>query len=433
MANLYDYLKWRHDITFSQAPLNEVDNLIFSLLSYVDFAGIVDASSAVSLRDAAQAFLILHPTLGKKSITRNLSPMVSSVNLLGAVAQCKRFCDVRVSHYQTNLGQVEETQFAAVVFEINSEEAYVAYRGTDTSLVGWKEDFKMVLTGVVPAREQALDYLNGLTSLRQKKLYIGGHSKGGNLAVYASVHCKASQQARIVTVYNNDGPGFNEAFVHSGAFALMQPRMVTIVPQQSIVGLLFCHGVEPIVVGSAKLGLLQHDMLHWQVLANQVERVAAVSRASALVDDTLMAWLASLDEAQKIRIIDLLFEALQSTGATYLEELEEEKLKAVAGFLKTVANVDKQTRDMLIHMFWRLFMHSSEQTVSIVKEVAGKLSGEAQEVTNNIDCYVAAKKATVVKALGAVRRKFLGERTGTFVSNEPKRGEHPSKPSSFTD
>ena len=215
MANLYDYLDWRGDLTFAQSPLNEVDSLIFSWIAYVEWDGVLPPPGEgvpLSLKEAAQRYFEIHPAPSEKNAAYSIFPKVSSAVLLARLMHCSRYEKVRLCAYANELDEGEQKQFAALTV-LSDEWAYAAYRGTDSSIVGWKEDCFLVFDEAVPAQLSALAYLSQVPEIARGPLYLGGHSKGGNLAVYAGVKCEGSMAARIEKIYNHDGPGFPLSFI----------------------------------------------------------------------------------------------------------------------------------------------------------------------------------------------------------------------------
>ncbi len=356
MANLYDYLVWRGDLDFAQAPLNPVDNLILAWLSYADFTGIVPEMGnpdSITVAEAADRFFDTHERLGKVDLVTSINPMLTSTQLLEKLAATRRFGPLRLTHFASELDYEQEKQFAALTVLIGEGLAYVSYRGTDHSIVGWKEDFCMSFMPSVPAQHEALEYLERVAcsqGVAERRLYVGGHSKGGNLAMYAATTCGCAVQDRIVAVYNNDGPGFGKELVASEAYRRVLDRIETITPRSSIVGLLLEHEERYTIVKSAQISLFQHNALNWEVLGTQFVAAPAVDRSSALLDLTLKEWLRTLDEEHLREFVDTLFAVLEETGARTLEELTEKKLKLAGNLFKTLINLDAETRGMLLHM-----------------------------------------------------------------------------------
>lgn len=207
MANILEYLDWRGDLTLLERPFNEVDNLILAEICYLDFSGFVPAgfqTQQVTLLDAASAYFAAHPETNMGVLVPDQIPV-----LVEHAAKTARFGDIRLLGYVNRIDEETQTQFSALTMLLPDGSAYVAFRGTDDTIVGWKEDFNMAFTPEIPAQKYAAEYLRQVSAaLPFRPLLVGGHSKGGNLAVYAAVFCGQDVQKRILAVYNNDGPGF---------------------------------------------------------------------------------------------------------------------------------------------------------------------------------------------------------------------------------
>lgn len=229
MTNLFDYLTWRGDLTMDQAPLCPVDALILSALSYVHFEELIPqgGGASISIGQAAQAYL--DAPAGKRGRCR----CEDDLKLLRALIEAPRFSALPLSHYEDQFIPEEETQFGALAISLPDGSAFLAFRGTDATLVGWKEDFNMSFMDTVPAQRAAADYTQRFAASFSGPLRLGGHSKGGNLAVYSAVHCPAAVQRRIAAVYNNDGPGFRTSFLDRPEHQRIADRITTIVPQFS--------------------------------------------------------------------------------------------------------------------------------------------------------------------------------------------------------
>lgn len=348
LANLYDYLLWRGDLSFSQAPLNEVDGLILSWLSYAEWDGIVPGDGGdCSLADAAAAFLRLRPRPAQ-SQAFSVNAAAAAAVLVGRLCDCPRYRPLRLSAFVNEIDPQEQKQFAALTI-VCPEFSYLSFRGTDSTFTGWREDCNLSLSQAVPAQLAAVAYLNRQAArLSDAPLYVGGHSKGGNLAVYAAVKCDAAVQARIERVYNNDGPGFLPAFLSGDDYRRVMDRIVTIVPQSSVVGLLLEHRERHIVVKSGNVGVLQHNSANWAVLGTAFVR-AELTAGSQAVDRTLKEWMATLDDDARRKFIDTLFTLLEATGATRIEELTAEGLGGLVRALRRLSAMDAQQKDML----WR--------------------------------------------------------------------------------
>lgn len=344
-----DYLDWRGDLSFKQAAFNEVDNLILSQLAYVNFDGIVPGiayNECVTLEAACELFFKINDEkeiFKEKSLTR-----LGGTILMKKMVQSKRFKKLRLCKYKNQVDYEQQKQFAALHMELEDETIYIAFRGTDDTIIGWKEDFNMSFITPIPAQIEAVNYINETTTHLKQEIRIGGHSKGGNLAIYAAVKCREEIKEKILKVYNNDGPGFNKEMMMSLDYQNMLKKIETIVPQSSVVGMLFEHEEEYIVVKSKQIGLMQHDAMSWEVLGGQFVYLDKVSRRSQRLDETLKAWINSLSEEERAQVVDSLFIILEGTGAKTLSDLSKAKLKKASMILKSYQAMDHTTQEMLL-------------------------------------------------------------------------------------
>ena len=207
-----------------------------------------------------------------------------------------------------------EKQFSALTILLEGELPYVAFRGTDGTLVGWKEDFNMSFLTVVPAQKEAVQYLCAASDSLRGRLRVGGHSKGGNLAVYASAFCGEEIQSRIESVYNHDGPGFLSEVVTREGFQRILGRVHTFVPQSSVVGMLLQHEEGCAIVHSTNTWLLQHDLYSWETACNGLVFTEARTRSSRFIDSTLKAWLTQMNPEDRGKLVDGVYTCLLYTS-----------------------------------------------------------------------------------------------------------------------
>lgn len=230
MADMFEYLSWRGDISLAHSPFNAVDSLILSVLSYLPFDGIVPETihkNGASLEDANDSMRLLD--------IRSL-PIRDDrdIKLLSALARSERFKNMRLCAYVNDIDIEKEKQFSAITILTGDKHAFLAFRGTDLTLVGWKEDFNMSFLTTVPSQAAATEYLERVYGELRMNLRLGGHSKGGNLATYAAAFCTNKTQKHIQAVYNNDGPGFDSSIIESEGYRRVQGRLHSYVPQSSI-------------------------------------------------------------------------------------------------------------------------------------------------------------------------------------------------------
>ena len=346
MANILEYLDWRGDLTLSERPFNEVDNLILAEICYLDFSGFVPAgfqTQQVTLLDAASAYFAAHPETNMGVLVPDQIPV-----LVEHAAKTARFSDVRLLGYVNRIDEETQTQFSALTMLLPDGSAYVAFRGTDDTIVGWKEDFNMAFTPEIPAQKYAAEYLRQVSgALPFRPLLVGGHSKGGNLAVYAAVFCGQDVQNRILAVYNNDGPGFYSSLLSLPEHKPVAGKITTLLPESSVVGMLLEHEEAYQVVRSTQIGLMQHDGFSWQVLGTQFVHLSGLTEGGKIVDSALRDFVRGLDQEQRIRFVDALFEVLTCTNAATLTDLKDGGFRTAYSMLKTVRSLDPDTRQAL--------------------------------------------------------------------------------------
>ncbi len=374
MANILDYVDWRGDLTLAQSPFNEVDNLILAELSFLNLKGIVPApgeGGSVSLRQAEEAFFARIPA--GKTVDMGVLVPQAIPDLLRKAAASDRFGEMRLAGFVDLLDVQRGEQFAALTVETGDGAVYLAFRGTDDTLVGWKEDFEMAFRPEIPAQKKALEYLK--TMARQyprKKLRLGGHSKGGNLAVYAAVFAPERLQKRIETVWSNDGPGFHENILALPQHAQVAERIRSIVPKSSVVGMLLEHEEDYAVVDSSQLGFLQHDGFSWQVRGGGFVHLHQVTKQARLSDQELRAWVQTLTVEQREKFVSALFDVLSASGAVTLTDLKADSIKAVTAMVKAAKDLDKGTREGLLNFVSILFKGNLRMVLEGIQEETEK-------------------------------------------------------------
>lgn len=335
MADMFDYLAWRGDLSFSQVPPGPADALIFSALSYIDLGGIVPATPHgwVRLEQAALEFLADPLAHQKVRVDQDME-------LLAAAAATARFRSVGVSNYQDIFIPEEDTQFSAVTFYLDDGSAFLAFRGTDNTLVGWKEDFNMTFLESIPAQRLARKYTADFAAASRAPLYLGGHSKGGNLAIYAAAMSESAVQRRICQVYNHDGPGFMAHILKDPGYLAIVPKIRTYVPQSSVFGLLLDREEPHTVIRSRQLGLMQHDPYTWEVMGAGFVTVEGLTADSRFLDKTFKTWLAGMDAEERNAFFDSVFELLMVDDTSRPRDiLRPQNLRSYIQNLKSDDNV----------------------------------------------------------------------------------------------
>ena len=291
MANMMDYLDWRGDLTFTASGFNEVDNLLFAELVYTSFDGIVTGQSEAEAVTLAEASAVFWEQNSREEILARVSMTKAAPFVLEKMAKTERFRDVKLWGYVNDISEEEQSQFAVMCAGLPDGSIYVSFRGTDNTITGWREDFNMGYLSETPGQLKAVSYVEQMLGDGSCPVRIGGHSKGGNLAVYAAVHCSSGLQDRILAVYSNDGPGFRRDIVESAAYQRVLPKIHTILPESSIVGMLLEHQEAYEVVRSSNSGIQQHDAMSWEVLGTSFVYVREVAAQSLMLDETMKAVL----------------------------------------------------------------------------------------------------------------------------------------------
>lgn len=344
MGNIMDYISWRGDLSFEQSQFNEVDNFILACFSYVNLDGIpaVTKQKGIGLKKLTEEFMKLHTM---KELEADKSFIRLAPFMMMEMAKSVRFGKCVVRNYVNDIVTEAEQQFAAMEIVLEDGTSYVSFRGTDDTIIGWKEDFNLS-TGVVPAQKRAIEYLQKISEHTDGMLRVGGHSKGGNLAIYGSVMCKSAHE-KILEIYSNDGPGFSREFQELPEMKEMMPKIIRIIPEYSIIGTLLEHEKEPVIVASSSKGLLQHDGFSWEVQGPALVRRDSLNKTALRFIEILHKWIDGMDMEQKRLLIEDLFATLQASGYENLSEVQSGGLKSLAAMVKRVEKFAPESRGMM--------------------------------------------------------------------------------------
>ena len=338
--NVFGYLTHEFE-TFDQRPLGDVDSLILACLSYFQLPAEAEAArteEGMDLRDLFRAEWL-------EGMTGGLWGPAGLSRLLACVAASPRMRGIRLSCYVEDLDAAREKQFSACTLRLPGGDAYVSFRGTDNTLVGWKEDFNMAFQYPVPAQVTAADYLARVAALWQNvPIVLTGHSKGGNLAVYAAMNAEDDVKDRIERIYSLDGPGFPEAVVNSFEYASVSDRIVKIVPDSSVVGMVLETPERCMVVKSDVEGIMQHFAFSWQMHGGEFDKVEDVASSSVTFNKALNKWLANLSKEQRERAVDALFAVLEASGAGSISAMMAAGPKVIPEMLGTYVGLSGEDR-----------------------------------------------------------------------------------------
>lgn len=352
MSNSFDYLLWRGDLTFSADGFNEVDGAILSAISYVDLGALSNVKNR--LYNMMREYLP-----DRKYDSQRMGLMISSKNinkLFCLAASTKRFSGVRLTDYEAYTSVDDMCQFAAMVYHLTNGEAVITFRGTDDTLVGWRENCAMSYLDQIPAQKRALDYLLSIAEkYPDKKLYLVGHSKGGNLAAYSFAMAPDEVRERVIRIYCYDSPGLHSDLANKMRESEYRDRFVLIVPQSSFIGTMFDKCNDYTVVKSTSRGTAQHDTFNWEVKGHSYVRMTSLSSVGKRNEEQFNESLRDMTDEERKEIVDTLFSVIDSTGASNLSELADGKLKAVSTLMKNYTNLEKGKRDLVLGFVMRLF------------------------------------------------------------------------------
>ena len=390
-GTVMDYLRWRGDLPFARDGFNEVDNLVLCIISYLNFRRFddlktTDPTGAVALPDVAARLTEEDEQLGLSEL--------DYIPLMRLAAETERFRDVRMFGFTHEWDEEKEMQFDAVSYLLPDNTLFVSFMGTDTSLVGWKEDFNMSFLSAVPAQERAAAYSAAMAAAcPSRKLRIGGHSKGGNLAAWAAIHIPADlQKQRLLAAYNNDGPGFSHNMVETEAYRRVADKLHTYIPESSIVGVLLEHAEDYAVIDSSNRSIMQHEPMSWNVEGPRFVHLGQRSQMGKLSDDVLRQWIGSMTPQEREQFSDALFEVLSLSGkARTLDDLRAGGLAGGAALLKQYSGAGEKEKKIISEIFRRLAvdvkaelkkaagesLKTAEKSLSGVKNVlTGRTKGE---------------------------------------------------------
>ncbi len=363
MADLLDYIKWRGDLTFSQAPINEVDGLILSNMSYVDFSGIVPehnwgekrpffflpwgAERTISIKEASEIYWSRHT---EEEVKKEHPLTFMAAIVLKDMARSKRFRDLELSHFISETDEDEPKQFAAIQIKLTDDNYYFAFRGTDESIVGWMEDFNMVYMPMIPSAKRAVNYIEEVMR-KGNRYYLGGHSKGGHLAFMGAVKTDSWCRRQIVSVASYDGPGVDETLLNSAEYEEMLEKMVLYVPEQSLVGLLMEHREKMHVIKSTRTGTMQHDVMSWEILGPEFEKLDNISKRSANFSNKIKKWLLTMEEDVRRDLLQILYGSVADLEVRTVSDLFALNTKKIFTAIRNLKKLNEEQKELLQSSF----------------------------------------------------------------------------------
>lgn len=343
--SLYDYIRWLGRFSFAELPMSEADALVMCVMSYFDLAP--------ALRDGSAHVCDCLSYLENGSVTLQITGGdMGNSDIFRAAVKSRRFGSLRITDYEDVLEPETPLQFSAVTFRWDGG-AFIAFRGTDETIAGWKEDFMIAFTET-KAQRMALAYAERIIG-EGGRYFIGGHSKGGNQALYAACGLSGGAWERVERVYILDGPGLCPEVMDTDVVAHVNAKTTRIIPEFSVVGRLFEPDIDDTrIVRSSASGILQHSLATWQVEYGALALVSENDRRSVAMMEVLNRWIEGMSHDERRSLTDDLFGTLSAGGAVTLSEIDDQ---GPGGF-----------EAVLVKMF-----HASDATKKIMKELPAQV------------------------------------------------------------
>lgn len=349
MIKLDDYINDFGEFPFTEKPFNEIDNLIFSQLAYIDFENIITSSAySVELSYASKKYFELHT---EKEIDNFIKISQKAVELMSICAKTKRFGNAKLCHYVNNVNEQIDKQFSAVNFILSDGSLLVAFRGTDITVTGVKESAMLSYMFPVPAQIEALHYFQETAMNHNSDVRICGHSKGGNLAVFAAVSCSNSLKKKIAGVYENDAPGFPKWFFDRYDYQQIKDKIVSITPNSSIIGRMLYHDAKPVIVKSNNNGLKQHQVSSWLINDDySLDTVDEYDFQSDLVCEYINNLIDYIGDDDLELFFDTLEYLFENSGVDDFYDLKEFDIKKVVSLIDTIKIIDESQKERFKHI-----------------------------------------------------------------------------------
>lgn len=351
MENIINYAE-KELATLNEKEFNAIDSLILSQISNIllnNLVGCINSNrEPVKFKDLLKAELF--PRMFDKVPYEE-----STKQLLFCLAASPRFRDIRINYHISKTDPISEKQFSATTFILNNTYAYIAFRGTDYSVIGWKEDFNMAFITPVPSQIEGVEYLNTIAKLIPHNLYVGGHSKGGNIAVYAAMNCNYRVAPRIKKIFSHDGPGFREEVIKSAPFTKIKDKIHITLPNSSLIGMLLENYEDYHIVKSNKFGgVRQHNPFSWEIKNFDFIYLEKFSPSSRYTTATLHGWLNTVCDEKRKLFIETLFDIFDSTKSETFVEITQNWKKNIPIIFDSIKNIDSEVKSMIIQLIKEL-------------------------------------------------------------------------------
>lgn len=365
MADFFDYLNWRGDLSFEKVPFNKIDALLLAHVTYSIFDGVVPESFSKKKTFAQVARDFTKTADYEERINIGFLINKRTAELMFKCAECERYRNVQLCGFRNIYSEEKTEQFAAVTYLVDGKPV-IALRGTDDTITGWKEDFNIAWQDQIPAQKDALLYFKEAAEAFKGSFVLTGHSKGGNLVINTAVKCSKTLQKRIKEIYNFDGPGFSRDFFEQEAYKNVENKIFSFYPGFSVVGMIFHHPKNFEIVKSEGFAFWQHDAMSWQIMGADFINEASFTDESKLFYKAFNEWIDKLDNSQRHNFVDTLFGILEASGAKTNSDIEKEAVKSTAKMIAAYAELDKARRKEMLKIL-KLFKNVIADDIPIFK------------------------------------------------------------------
>ena len=348
MKNMLDYIKEFGHVSFEERAFSEIDALVLTELEYLPLEKVVpsdeNGEDFVTVKEIAE-YMQEH----KQELFDENPMMITQERheVSQVIADAPRFQSLKFFGVVSEWDKDTTKQFAAVTVEVEPSVRLVVFRGTDETLIGWKEDFLMTYSPLVAAQTDAKEYLAKQASLWGGDLMVSGHSKGGNLALYAAATQEEDVQLRIVDIFCFDSPGLYRSVLETKGYQNIVPLAMRYIPQDSLVGLMLESEVPYVIVKSNATGAMQHSAMTWEIEDGQFIKMEKLTKNSQLNDQTFKKWTESVSDEELELFWNVFFELLFSVGIDTVNDLYGQFMHYVQEFLKAAGNMDEEKRELL--------------------------------------------------------------------------------------
>lgn len=383
MRNIIDYAQGLKSYSFDQVFFKDLDVLALTEVAYLPFEQII-TEGEITLEKLAQYYTTLNGEKGE-ILSVITTPRIDLLRILGSSA---RYGTIEAFDFINKIDSNIERQFSAITYRLGEEKYLVVFRGTDENLIGWKEDFHMTFMHEVPAQQSAHQYLEKRMTEYPGEYIVSGHSKGGNLAIYASSKLDEEKQNSVSEIYAFDAPGLHESLLESEGFLRIKDRIASYIPQDSMVSVLLEPPVNAQVVKSNAILLLQHDTFSWEVGQLDFVQVENQSQLSIHADKVISSWLENMSHDEKQEFSDVIFDVFLESGINKFADITVDTPKKIINIVNNMTRLTSEQKKMTIQVFFKLFNAQFDVFKSYlpkpIQKVEGKVEHFAKSAFSNI-------------------------------------------------